>query len=290
MELVVTNEEGVGSVSWWSLPGSANRDELVMACRNAGLNTKFIPPLPTAETCLQRALEDVFKDRNTLVKKTKNGFAVLPKGTDENGNPEFKTNVTASLLAQRCNFPDLDIGGCSAHYQEAIREAYRFNQERLAQQELSAMMVNLVRSLDGVGLHDKGRMYFIPSTQVGNWRQYTAAIGYVCELKTYNLPTMKVEEAVEVLGNSVKREISDSIASINADIQAWVKEEQDANNNNTSLRKIRTDALNSREAELNRLISLAETYQKVLGNNLTALKDAAEEAHSALMEAYIARM
>lgn len=288
--MVIDVPEGVGSVSWWSLPGNANRDELVTACQNAGLDTKFIPSVPTADTCLQRALEDVFKDRNTLVKKSKSGFAVLPKGVDENGNPEFRTNITASLLTERRQFPGLDIQGCGTSYQDAIREAYVANQSLLAQQELSAMMVALVRSLNGIGLHDRGRMYFIPTTEIERWKAYSQAIGSVCQLKVFNLPTMRVDEAIDVLGASVQKEVSERITEINATIRTWMQEVEDAKANGGSVRKIRSDAIDNQEKEIERLIALATTYQTVLGTNLETLKQAAEDAHCALMEAHIARL
>lgn len=290
--VVVPNSDGVGSVTWWSLPDKlVNRDDLEHALFSANLKGLLLPKVPTAEVALQRALMDVFADRNTLVKPTKNGYAILPKGKDSDGNPQFTTTLTVTFAAQRSSHPDLEFPtNWTSDMEDKVRDRYQEHSKSLSNTEMSAFMVAAVRSLSGIGLHDRGRMYFVPSPGIEDWRKYYEVVRQHYPLTVFNLPTMQVSEAVDVLSHNVRREVEDSISALAQDIKAWAKENEDAKANGTQPRKIRSDAMDSREAEINRLLQLTGTYQKLLGANLQQLEQAANDLHSSLMEVYMARM
>ena len=274
----------------WSI-GSGNvvRDDVYNAFISAGLDASVVPRSPTADVCIKRALEVLYGNRNTLVKPTKNGHAVLPRSADEKGEPLFRTAISVSQMPERCEYPSLDISGLDDMDQcQQIIDEYERQQTLLGSVELSAMMVNIVRYyVDGISLRERGQMYFVPSPKVEKWSSYSAILKEKAGIKVSNLPAMRVQEALDVLHSNVMREVQEGVNEIDAEINAWLKESAESQG---KVRKIRTDAIEKRERELQRLLNMAEKYQKLLGSNMEDLTASVELAASRLYEAQMARM
>jgi len=274
-EIVVTENLGsaCGAVTYWSLSGTCDSDQLAAAWEAAGLNKKLLPALPSPSVAMRRALGEL-SERRRLVRPMAGhrGLALVRENASEEDlahDIELRAKVNAVGRLQ-VSPPDHPLA-------EQLRAAYGRHLNELSHQDVSGWLCRMVHEVHATPLRESGGFYFVPpGEQLETWRKMTNALGSCSAHQVFELPAMHSEQAVRAVLAAVTREAAAEAAAMEAELAA---EES-----------LGRRALQTRERRCQAMVSKLGAYEGLLGGMLDDLKDRLGDLQAQIGAAALAAM
>jgi hypothetical protein len=248
-----------GAVTYWTLAEWTNVEKIHDSLVDLGLD-KFVPSPPTPAVALRRALVDVFRKRNKLVRPLKHGrFAVVDetrKGDD--------LDYAVELRAEANNGDVLDFQPADHPAEAAVADAYARLRLRAPALAVSSSLSSIASHLRGVRLRDTGGVYWIPEAGLETWRKVATAFEEASSsgrTMVYRLRTAVDDAAVTAVAAAIEKEVEDAVDEIKGKIRD----------------QVRPTALKRRVEETEALQDKIDRYEKILGRSLQHLRDKAKE-------------
>jgi len=270
----------------WELVKKVVTDDLRVALTAAGID--FMPEDSSPAGALHRMMQDMFQNRNNLVKPVANptgskkpAYAVLPRA-DENGKMAYKESWSCGIdivdFGNGATDVSLafstDASGATEAPPEVIEDMVGRFPEYLASlgaEDISIWLVSLVKgTLKGIPTIGGAGTFFIGPAEVSIWRRLKTALKPF-GIRLYEIPAMRSAEALECVVESVKRYSATAIAELQSDLEKYqaLKAERSAN---PKARDIQQRVLDSREARIKEQLALVERYERLFDVKLDELR------------------
>lgn len=282
--LATTDLESAGTITYWSLRGETDQHALKDAWLAAGLDPTWAPPPPSAENALARTLRE---------RAHKGGWLVRP--LKERGTwGVVRETQTGTKLSAELGYELLfkvwlntDKSGLTFAIEEAdvispskVEDVFLDTVKNLSTTEMSSWLVALcARYVNAVSLRSTGGIYFVPPSKAEEWREVLDVIEQSGAQHTiYTVPTMDTEDAAAAVLAAVTREASDITDRIAHELDnGWSTD-----------RPLGKRALRNRKQACEQMAVKLRSYEEMLGEQLTAIKEKLVEVSSSIAEAQLA--
>jgi len=258
--------DSTGAIVYWSLTGGAcDYANLVGALAVHGINDpNDLPPLPTPNTAFFRAIKGM---------ETKHRFARFSRqaGVDtyhlidereRDGDLELTQNVKIQLCAGVVVGHGDDPEGLTGQ----VGEAYTAALDALTAADVSGYLTSWVKKCDCVALRPTGGFYFIPNNQLSKFRQVAHALREATSFRTFEIPAMPTDDAIEAILDAIGREAVAEAEGIMAELAEG---------------KLGPRALRTRATRCEAMAQKVERYESILGRRMDSLRDQLEDLSAA---------
>jgi len=277
MKIVAVSERvtTAGAILMWTLRGATDIAALTAAWSREGLDLGALPEAPTPATALRRAVNEQ-REKHRFVRSMGKGggFAIVKEDEDLDALDPF----TIEMKARLDPVGRLVIEGGSSEVRSDLRVAFdRFTAE-LSTEDVSAWLVALIPSLDGVPMRGGGGVYFIPRTSLAHLARIVTALKAATAHAVYRIPAIDESDdadrsdVVQAILDSIEAEAADEVAGMTADLAA-----EKFGARGYEHRIERTDAV---EAKVSR-------YEALVGGKLDALRAKLVSLRAALTVAVV---
>lgn len=276
-----------GGTVWWDLH-QTTLAAMEPHWQAAGLDLATLPPPPTPERRLGRAVRQVESTRlagvtlaGVPVKRrgawqidarrtfVDGGTSILPFGVDSKPIARAQIDATGALI--------LDDLGTSTGYDvcRAIRAAYDEGDGLIEASDVAPWLTAAVeRSFAGVRLRRAGGCYYVPPGALASFAEVANVLRAAGVGEVSILPTLPSDAAARAILGALSADVD----SITDEVIASLDDD-----------KLGARALRSRVAELDDLASKLSEYESVLGSALDAVrKRVADAAEAATIAAFAA--
>jgi hypothetical protein len=200
---------GMDSVCWiltfWRMAGPTTCSDLALAWGKAGLDEKLLPPAPTDGVALRRAMDDQATAK-LLCRQGPDaigGWALVQE--DSSGEKLAHTTVCQARLAK--DDGKLEIATEDEALMQRIALAFEAKRGAYQANDVSYHLSNrLLPVVNGVGLRERGGVYFVPRTGLDEWRRMVGAIRSVSSHRVFEIPALRSDEAVAAVLDAVQQE------------------------------------------------------------------------------------
>ena len=259
-----------GALVYWSLSGYVDLQDLAEALTAEGLDAeRLLPTAPSADVVLLRAMQQAVHERRQLVRPLGKRGAysfVQERVTREDGAAD--ESLAWGELVRGTTTKDDSVTTVVTATQPAgeaiaaeIRSHLELFRDLLITTDYSAWLLwYLFSQVKAVGLRDRGGFYFVPRDQLPAWKRIVSVTKKVSSHKTYEIPAMRTEDAVEAI-----------LAAVRGEAETQLQELEEY----LSGEKVSTRGLNAAERKLKALREKTEHYAQLLG---VALPDLAEKS------------
>jgi hypothetical protein len=268
----VTEVSVAGAVTYWNLSPETN-----LAALNNGLATlglqQFAAEERTACAALKSALSKTLLDAefSRLVRPLEdpedNGFALIEeeRGTTEN---TYSTVLTAKVDKDGDIVTDADQAVVNE-----LEEHFTYQKSILGVASVTAVLVNIVKHLDGTTLKPSGGVYWIPEHSLAKWAQVCEVIERAACGNTpssiYQLRTVFDGAAVKAVKDAIINEVGQRSEEIR----------RRAASTGLGERAYKTQAKDAQ-----RLHDRIKAYEGILGEALQELHTAADQTEQTVMD------
>lgn len=261
-----------GAVVYWTPAEATNLSVLNDALDRLALG-EFKAQARTPFACLKDALAEHFRGRDFLIEALEQdgknfGFEVVQviRHEEENEYKKLHSFVMNAHLQMAMKPHD---GG------KATEIVLGFNRQLglIKAAQLTEVMVKIVEHLGGTRLRPRGGIYWLPDSQVSEWRGIGKEIQAACAkgaTTLYTLTVLKDEDAVRAVRDAITAEIEEQATAIMDDVMKGTLGER---------------ALDTRKSQAIELRKKIAMYEDLLETGLGALTALADKAELAAAEA-----
>lgn len=273
---VTSKVEHAGAILMWTLRGATDLAALTRAWDAAGLDITKLPEAPTPATALRRAVNEL-REKHRFVRSMGKGggFAIVKEDEDlDAGGDPFKIEMKVKLDA----VGRLTVEGGGSDQRSELRESFEKHAAELSTEDVSAWLVALIPSLDGVPMRGGGGVYFIPYANLPRLNSIVDALKASTGHAIYRVPAVNESDdnsrsdIVQAILDSIEAEAADEVDGMTADLAA---EKYGARGYEHRIE--RTDAV---EAKVSR-------YEALVGGKLDALRGRLVSLRAALTVAVV---
>jgi hypothetical protein len=275
----------VGSIVWWRLSGGLDLEQLYECWERAGLPKQWLPEEPSCERAFRRACK-AQKEPRVLVRPLEGGkgFAIVrehAKGDDLSHNVALRFTLDV-VKRVRATGPDgtlLPIGANKTV--DVVRDAYRYYQDNLMQQDVSSWLCKMMDKLGAVTLRDTGGVYFIPAHSLAKWEEMCRCIKGSKERPTsahamLGVPAVRTDQAVEAALDAIAHESTQAADKLEKVLDAHLTGESDDDTLGAKALGTRVKRAEGIEAKLSQ-------YEQLLGAKLPELHERLEALRANLV-------
>lgn len=250
-----------GATVWWRLTSAVDVSTVRRALVTHGID-EGLPRPPQAETALRRALAGL-SGRRRLVRPIKKGVwsLVLEEEANERLHHEQRLTVRLDKVGRPIVEPGQGVYTSQIQQEaDAIRDAFSANLDLLSTSDVSSWLTDAVVWLGGVPLRESGGVYFVPPGRpLERWKAIAKALESVAAGTLYQMATMRTQDAVKAITDSLATEIWAALDTMRAEL---ISED------------LGVRALENRAAQAKQLKSKVVQYERLLGTSLQKLADA----------------
>lgn len=263
-----------GVILMWTLRGATDLAALTTAWSLAGLDERDLPEAPTPATALRRAVNELREAHRFVRSMGKGGgFAIVQEDPDLATDAAFKIEMKVRLdtVGRLLITPASDAG-------EDLRASFEKHATELSTEDVSAWLVGLIPSLDGVPMRGGGGVYFIPFAHLPRLNAIVDVLRAATGHAIYRVPAVDESDdnsrsdIVQAILDSIEAEAADEVDGMTADLAA---EKYGARGYEHRIE--RTDAV---EAKVSR-------YEALVGGKLDALRERLVGLRAALTVAVV---
>lgn len=259
-----------GGVIFWTLAQWSNRDSLLGGLTAIGLN-KLCPPVRSIPHCLRSALGQVFK-RAHLIQPLKGGGLEVREviHLDDDTN-EHQLRLTAKIDGDE----RISLRPYDADWAEAIQESYRQARGMVSADAVSDALTKHIDTLGGTRLRPMGGIYWLREGALVPWQQVTSAVEQSAargRSSCYLLRHEMDHDAIRAVRDAIVMEVTASAQDLHDQVVSGTLGER---------------ALHHREEEAQALREKIKLYESILGEGLSSLHDAVDNAEQAAAAAAI---
>jgi len=265
--IAVLDNQSAGAVVWWELHGSINREALLAAWTQAGLNPAHVTQEISDKEALKRAMEQL-KGKRMLVRPLGGGtYSLVSERVQDDGiHADYTQDLTASFD---------DTGAVvfepSDHAKiQQVRAEFAVQKSQLNARDISVMLLRFIKHSMAVALRADGGFYFVPPAGIPTFRAAAKVLRSISAHQCYEIPAMRSSEAVAAILDAVAHEAAYEIASMEAVLDAG----------EAGPRALRSQARNCEQAA-----AKVASYEGLLGTKLTELQAQLESLRNRLVEA-----
>lgn len=210
-----------GLLTYWTLSGLIPTLDLAEAWEAEGLDAKLLPPLPTAETALARAVYAASEPR-LLGRRVKTGVWELVRETvvptaDSRQTLHHVPELRAELLQDKT--PHIvSLVGESTDVDarvERVRVLAMQYRRVFSPTDISNWLTTLALGVaKGVGLRERGGFYFVPSPEAPWWRQVAGILKTCSNNVVYEIPALQTASAVEAILTGLRQQADAELAGL----------------------------------------------------------------------------
>lgn len=301
--LIATDSEAafVGAVVYWRLPGDIRLDVLEKAWANEKLDNKLLPKLPSAKTCLTRAVDDVakgklfkrrIKDGGYRIVKEENGVDTTEcratLGANEElvtDDPKYGTAVTDEK--GKVTTPIVGWTPNPTHYLLGkLTAAFESHKNILASRDIGSWLPDKLMTLLGATtLRESGGVYFVPRDQVELLKRIVKALKAVSSYKVYQIKAMTGDEAVEAVLDAI---VAEAEAAAEAVEVALAQGQGAVGGEDSEVKPLGPRALETRADKCREMVAKVRDYETLLGKMMPTITKRLEDLKVAAMEASLA--
>jgi len=265
--------EEAGAIVWWRLNGGLNHVDLAETWKALGLKEELLPTIPSLESCLRRVVQG-HQRKHYRARPTKVGWVFIEEMEAETGDDlmhrtDLKVRIEGDVVV--CDPPAHSLS-------VALQAETNFQRSELAAQDAGSWLVSLVRRLEAVPLRDGGGVYFIPRGNLEIWHAMVGAVRKVSAHTISEVRALKSDEAVAAITDAINRDAEQVFKTISDEIQAHMSGEA----------PLGERAVETRQQKLRDLSTKLETYERLLGTRLGAMRDRMEQVVGALALGHLA--
>jgi hypothetical protein len=197
------------------------------------------------------------------------GWALVDERTEEGDNLQYQVCLTARIVADELRVEPADhplADKLAAEYDHLLRV--------WDGGIVSSWMSEMTRNFHAVPLRERGGIYFIPKTDLPEYKRRIAVLNAVSDCRVYEIPAMHSDDAIEAILAAVLAQADGEIAEMDSELEA----------DEIGVRAIRT-----RETRCESLMEHVQLYEGLLGRNLDALKKRVDDLKAQLVQAALAK-
>lgn len=271
---------GAGATVSWHMQNEedVDREELHGAIKaSVGID---LAPAPIGQAAaLLRVLKRQFANSRTLVKpmaarrSAAPRYAIMPE-TDSQDRPAFFTTWDVGIDKDEDGDPKLDFSQSSKPDNiELVQLCFGAALFTMARTELSIYLTQLVTQvLGGVPIIGGNGSYFIAPTEVNRWRQLKAVFAKY-GIRLYEVPTMRCDQAIEWLSDSIAAYVRKSTSEI---VEA-MDDVRAKNNDPNHKSRNPTKTIATQQAKAAEQLAMVRKYEELLGVGLDNLRKEIED-------------
>jgi hypothetical protein len=262
----VLDGQAAGAMVWWQLSGNIDREKLLTAWKDQGLDEAKIPEPASPREALKRALEDM-RERHLLVRPLADarGYSLVEERAEGQ-----KLDYSQQLTVQVDDAGGLVFEPADHLQREEVLLRYLQQQAILPPSDISGMLLRFCEGLLSVPLRSRGGFYFLPPAGVEQFRRAAASLRQVSSHSLYEVPAMKSSEAVTAILAAVQHE-----AEAEAEAMVEILDSGEAG----------ARALRSQSKRCERAETKLARYEELLGQKLPDLQQKLSFLRSRLTEA-----
>jgi len=266
-----STDPNVGASVWWKLKGEVTVVALADALTALGL-ASHAPEGLSPEVALTRAVATL-RGPGRRVRKLRQAGAWLV--TDEvedvaREDLDYSKRLTVRLDA----IGRVKVQGGSWQEEADVVAAYEHHQGHLDTQDISGWLIEQATRIGAVGLREGGGIYFVPAPAMYEWRLFGEALKACAPDSTvYALPTMRGDEALRAVVDSLATEVEAEVAKVGGQVISGA---------------LGVRGLNNRAQEARGMADKVRRYESLLGTNLTKLVEAVEKLDMQIVAATLA--
>lgn len=286
--MIESNVRVGGAVLFHAIGPNSSRPILKAGLEGIGWG-KFVPEERTPFSCLQAALQQVFKkgkdSAKTLIRPLdeERGFAVV--------NEERGAEVNSYQHQSTWLLPEFDEHGNmlghvkgvnGAEYESGadVREAFDNARLTLGPSAVGTALVKMIEALGGVALRPSGAIYWIAASKLDEWQKIVTAVEACSgELKCkdgrgpsnrlYVMRVMADQQMVQAVGDGIVNEITVEIERIKKELEEGLGDK----------------AVKNRQAKVADMVNKVERFEHSFGDPLEQIRKLLDEANMQLAKA-----
>lgn len=256
-DLHVVNEGSsdiVGAVVYGSYSG-CNYFSLLEKWKEAGFDPNLLPNNTSPKVAVKRAIQEL-SNRSVLARPLGRGkgYALVNEeatGEDLNYNVELKVKLENDIALK---FEPED------HVLKSrVQQEYSQHLMHISGSDISMWVKQLIFSMGGSRLRDRGGVYFLPHTNLENFRKMMEIVQDVSGSVVFELPVARSEEAVKSILHAITKEAEDHIGLI----EGAVESEDD----------LGPRAMKTKARQCEEMIEKVERYENLLNASLEGLRE-----------------
>ena len=276
-----------GAMVYFRGTGETTRGALEAAVTAAGWSTDVLPPLPSTEVALHRAV-DKEKDKRRLVRPCAGGggWALVDELLNDDGVPVGYDHAN-TLTVKRDGAGGLVFSSDEHPLAQSVRDGYAQALKVYLARDINVFLVNLVRSRMSATCLNDGH-YFVPARHLPTliaWKNVMAAAG---SNKIYMLRAEAGEDTVEAILDAIVREAETETAAMERELDGAADDLNAAEGGATSSVGLGKRALKTRFSKLDALSAKLVTYEEILGKSLDSVRTRVTNVHGLLVVAQCA--
>lgn len=257
------NKRSCGRITMWDLSGDVDLGRLAAALGDVVAH----PDEPSPKVALHRAVDDVARLNRLEVRNRGAGEWVIVDEPEQDGDRLIYPVACSAHLA---NDTEVVVRGPRASLD--VQGAYDRARASLATTDVGNWLCDTLTKLGGIGLRDRGGVYFVPQDRVDIWERVVAALKTCSSHRVHTIPAMRSQDAVEAI-----------LTALTADTKAAC----DAMVEDIGSSTLGKRALETRENQTADLLARVDRYEGLLGTQLDELRDAIDKTRQAVA---VARM
>jgi len=269
--IAIGNLDHAGATVWWTLTEHTPVHALRAAWLAQGLPESTLPPAPSAEQRLGRAVRSCASQRVLARPLARRGHWALVSesvhGEEAAARLQHAQTLTVRLTDNTVIYSD------DSELAHTVSRAYAAQDGLLDRDDVALWLVAVVRRLHGTPLRPRGGLYYLLPARVQEWRQVCAALEQSQAGSCYTLPTIGGEDATRAVLDALVR-----------DVGAACVEYGDAVATGT----LGTRALRARVADCDTLLERLAQYEGMLGGTLDAVRVQVQSVQDAALGAAFA--
>lgn len=263
-----------GAMTWWSCGKFVQRAPLLDALTYLDLN-KYAPGARTPIASLRSALEEIFPTRSMRVEHLVNrqAFEVVEIIRGETAN-DYRSRWWVGIdkdLQVEVKPYDLGMGN-------RVVSAFNKHKGLVTANEVTNALLQILGSLQGTYLRQKGGVYWLPGHQVDTWRLIACAVEGVPTQGEKNQVHLMTHQwgpdEVRAVKDAITREVESEAHRLHSEILPPEGQEF-----------LGEKALEHRKCQAEDLARKVQLYEELLGTGLDSLKATLERVSDAACNA-----
>lgn len=265
-------QEVCGGIVFWRLGGQVSMIELAKAWSDKGLPPEHLPNLPGSETALRRAMNSVQEKRLRVRPLSHGRWAVVKETVDVDADDlEHETVLKVSLNKDT---EELTFQGRGADLKKTVEARFLRELTSLSSNDISSWLSGPVLGrLKAIPLRDSGGAYFIPRQAMETWTAISKAVDKASSAALHTIPALRTSDAIEAILEALTSEVTQTVQGIEDQIKGG---------------DLGKRALGNRGDQAETLLVKVQEYEKLLGKNLTKLKQSVRGVKAASAAAILA--
>lgn len=264
----------VGLSTWWSMDGRIKiTEKLITEWTDAGLGNVALPPFPTPEEALARAVGGFRERSKTLVHGLPDGDWTVTSLVMVGDQPEYKSEMRVRLN----KIGKLVIKPVDHKLASELETAFEKALVEISTDQITPWLTGYLRTHNGIRLRRQGGVYFLPPGFTAEWEKISVVLeangGNSGRIVIEGWPAVGKANALRAILNAVTHETDELMVEI------------EKNKGSLGERGLETQISRCEEHK-----KLLDAYKELLGENVNAIFEKVDNMEVELGEAKIRLM